>query len=191
MLLASWATEATAWATVVLAVVTLAYVVLVAYQLKELRRQRSDEADRWSEERRLERIERARRRSEEAAWRALTVIHDSGIRPGEGSPESVKERSRDVFHALERAAPFIVDEELVDRMKAVGVLCWMMSWPSANLKVDHVDEGLLSIHVRNAVERCAAALQRHLAEEALPPWDGLPKYVDAQSWVWSECRAED
>jgi len=157
-----------AWATVALAIIT---------------------SPRWSEERRRLNADRVRARSEDAAWTALTALGDSGLRPGEGSPESVRAVAREVFHALERCAPFVANEELADRMKVVGVIAWMMSWSPDALSNDRIDEGLLSIRLRYAAERCAAALQSYLTDRQLPPWEELPDYRVAQEWVWRECRS--
>jgi hypothetical protein len=41
-----------------------------------------------------------------------------------------------------------------------------------------------------AAERCAAALQKYLTNDTLPPWDGLPNYEGAQKWVWDQCKGD-
>jgi len=180
----------TAASTAALALVTLGYVVLVNRQVAELRSQRTGEAERWDRERALQNLVRIRERSEDAAWRSLEALNDSGVRPGEGTLESVTQAARSLFHALERNAPFIVDLELSDRMKTAGVLFWMMAWGPDALAHDNVNAALLSIRARWIADRCSAALQCHLNDQPLPDWADFPRYVDAQAWVWRECAVE-
>lgn len=182
------ANAATALATAFLAIVTVAYVVVVHRQLSELRRQTDTQASQWAEQREADRQAREQERSEAAAWIALEAIYEPGLRPG--ADESLNAGALHLFHVLEQRAPFVTtDPEMADRMKATGVVCWMLSWSDDALARDKVSKGLLGLRAREMAERCSWSLQRFLVGEPLPTWDDLPAYVEAQGWVWRECRA--
>lgn len=181
------ASVATALATIVLAVITLAYVVVVNRQLGELR-QTDSQAEQWAEQREADRQAREHERSERAAWVALEAIYESGLRPG--TDESLNAGARQLFHVLEQRAPFVTtNSEIADRMKATGVILWMLSWSEDALARDNVSKGVLGLRARQMVEQCSWSLQRFLVGEPLPAWEDLPAYADAQPWVWRECRA--
>lgn len=182
---ALWPQVVTAIATGALVIVTFVYVVLVNRQVGVLRQQVAEQGKQWAAERELDRQERIRARSEQAASTELEAVYESGIRPGSSATD---DRALHVFHALERRAPFVADPEVSDRMKATGVILWMSTWTDEQLRSSSVVPGVLKIQMRAATERCAWTLQAYLTDSPLPSWTEFPAYVRAQGWVFDTCH---
>lgn len=129
---------------------------------------------------------RRQERSEEAALRAIQAIRDSDIRTGRGEPEAVKAACPALHVALEAEVPFIVDQEVVNRIDACQDAVRVFGWPEDQF--EGYDHALASIRVRQIVTVTRRTLEAHVAGRALPDWGDLPERPAAMSWIFGPRR---
>jgi len=158
-----------------LVIVTAVYATIVFFQLREMRRQRSDDNTRWTQRIEEERAAQRATISKGAAREALDAILSSGIRPG-ADRLVVRTAAPDLKRALDKLAPLIDvagvpnAHEIAERVWTTSAFIFRAGFNDQGLNSDGISREMVTIHTRKVVEECAWSLQDYIGEHAIRPW---------------------